>query len=165
MRHSDRYRAGYWLRGTVFVLVAGSVVATVAMAQRAGRPAVTLREVLIDPLLESFGLDSARVRRAIVKVLSDARRLVTDSNSRAPALDVSVVVPRSLSGGHIDPRGFVHIEVGRNLMEQGSAERLVWELNSDLPAARTWREFTRATLPEIIWAVNQYVKPGGGRTE
>lgn len=128
----------------------------------APRPAVFLREIRIDPLLLAFGLDSARVRRTLLEVLRDARRLAAEETADVPSMDVAVTVPLTTTGRPPDPLGLLSIEVGRNQMEQGTRNRLVWELRSTLPAARTWRELAAASLPEIIHAVYQYLKPPGG---
>lgn len=128
----------------------------------APRPAVFLREIRIDPLLLSFGLDSARVRRVLLDVLRDAGRLAAETTVDVPSMDVAVIVPLTLSGRVSDPQALLGIEVGRNLLERGAGNRLVWELNSTLPGARTWRELSAGALPEIIWAVYQYLKPPDG---
>lgn len=124
----------------------------------ASRPLVVVREIRIDSLLLAFGVDSARVRAAVLAAVRDARRLATDARRGVPALDVDVTVPRSLSGPIHDPRGFVRVEVGRNLMENGLASRLLWQGTFDLPPAPTWREFSRGTLAEVVMAVNRYLR-------
>lgn len=128
----------------------------------APRPAVFLREIRIDPLLLAFGLDSARVRRVLTDVLRDAGRLAAEGTVDVPSMDIAVTVPRTLAGRVSDPLALLGVEVGRNLMERGAGNRLVWELTSTLPGARTWRDLTAGTLPEIIWAVYQYLKPPEG---
>ena len=128
----------------------------------APRPAVFLREIRIDPVLLAFGIDSARVRRVLLEVLRDARRLATEPTLDVPSMDVAVTVPLTLGSRLPDPLGLLGIEVGRNLMERGTATRLVWDLNLTLPSARTWRELAAASLPEIIQAVYQYLKPPDG---
>ena len=122
------------------------------------KQSVYVRDVRIDSILLVFGVDSARVRAAAVSAIRDAGRLASDTTG--PALDIDVTVPRSLAGGIFDPRGYVRIEVGRNLVERGSARAVVWQGMVDLPELPTWREFGRNTLSEVVRAVNKYLLSG-----
>ena len=117
-----------------------------ALAQRAPtRPLVFVRDVRIDSILLAFGVDSARVRAAVLDAVRGAGRLATDVNSSVPSLDIDVTVPRPLNGGMFDPRGYVRVEVGRNLVEQGKAGSLVWQGMVDLP------ETPGGSSAEIHW--------------
>jgi len=124
------------------------------------KQSVYVREVRIDSILLAFGVDSSRVRAAVLGAVRDAGRLASDTSG--PALDIDVTVPRSLAGGMFDPRGYVRVEVGRNLLEHGKARALVWQGMVDLPELPTWREFSRNTLPEVVRAVNKYLLSGAG---
>jgi hypothetical protein len=150
--------------------VAPALIATVAMlctsagiaaAQTSRRPSVFIRDVRIDSMLVASGVDSARVREAISNVLRDAGRLAP-AGENVPALDVEAAVPRLSTGGLFEPRGFVRVEVGRNLMEIGKANRLVWQGITDFREVPTWRELARGTLAEILTVVNRYLMPGVG---
>jgi len=77
-------------------------------------------------------------------------------------MDIEAVVPRPAGGGVFEPRGFVRVEVGRNLMEAGEASRLVWEGNIDFREVPTWRELARGTLADILVVVNKYLMPPNG---
>jgi hypothetical protein len=111
------------------------------------KQSVYVREVRIDSILLVFGADSSRIRAAVL--------LAPDTTG--PALDIDVTVPRSLAGGMFDPRGYVRVEVGRNLVERGKARTVLWQGMVDLPELPTWREFGRNTLPEVVRAVNKYL--------
>jgi hypothetical protein len=148
------------------LILAGTLVILPPPAEGQGqspKPAIFLRQVRIDSILLVFGVDSASVRTAVVGALRDAGRLAPDTSGAVPSLDVDVAVPRPVHGGFFDPRGYIRVEVGRNLMESGSASQLLWERMFDLPASPTWREFTRGTLTEVLMAVNAYLlaKNGG----
>ena len=162
MRGSALTRLIRYARGVSLVMLAwtlGMQSVRQVQAQDAGaKRLVVVREIRIDSLLLAFGVDSTRVRAAVIAAVRDARRLATDVTRSVPSLDVDVTVPRSLSGPILDPRGFVRVEVGRNLMESGQASRLVWEGSFDLPTAPTWREFSRGTLAEVLMAVNRYLR-------
>jgi hypothetical protein len=129
-----------------------------ALAQGApAKPQVFVRDVRIDSILLVFGVDSSRVRAAVLDAVRSAGRLAPDVTASVPSLDIDVTVPRSLSGGMFDPRGYVRVEVGRNLVEEGKARSVVWQGMVDLPETPTWREFSRNTLAEVVRAVNNYL--------
>ena len=137
--------------GTVFL--SSSSHAQVASS----RPAVFLREVRIDSMLLVFGVDSTRVRAAVMEALRDAHRLAPHPRNDVPALDVDLTAMRSAIGWTMDPRGFVRVEVGRNLVESGAARRLVWEGMQDLTPSPTWRELSRGALATVLRVVNNYL--------
>jgi hypothetical protein len=120
------------------------------------KPAIFVRQIRIDSLLLAFGVDSARVRAAVEGAVRDARRLAQEAKRGVPSLDVDVTVLHP-SGGVFDPRGYVRVEVGRNLMEEGEATRLLWQRMFDLAPSPSWREFSRGTLAEVLRAVNSYL--------
>jgi hypothetical protein len=124
------------------------------------RPHVFVRQIRIDSILLAFGVDSARVRAAVLGAVRAARRLAPEVTKDVPSLDIDVTVPRPLSGGIFDPRGFVRVEVGRNLLEEDRARRLVWEGMVDLQPLPTWREFSRGVLAAVVAAVNKYLLAG-----
>lgn len=159
MQH--RRRAIALLLGVCAALPSSALAQAVPAQADSLKPSVFVREVRIDSLLLAFGVDSARVRAAVVGAVRGARRLVTDSTTAAPSLDVVVTVPRLLTGGMLEPRGYVHVEVGRNLMESGKANALVWEGHFTLPESPTWRELSRTTLAEVLFAVHKYLMPRG----
>ena len=137
-----------------------------AHAQRTpSRPAVFLRQVRIDSILLVFGVDSTRVHDAVVNALSDARRLAPAPDSSVPSLDVDVTAMRLAGGGMLEPRGYVRVEVGRNLMESGAARSLVWEGIQQLPPSPTWHEFGRSTLPTVLLVVHDYLLGRSGNQE
>ena len=139
----------------------GTLIPELVLAQGTpARPLVFVRDVRIDSILFAFGVDSSRVRAAVVDAVRGAGRLATDLTASVPSLDVDVTVPRSLNGGMFDPRGYVRVEVGRNLVEQGKTGSLVWQGMVDLPETPTWREFGRNTLAAVIRAVNNYLLSG-----
>jgi hypothetical protein len=133
-----------------------------AFAQDRGAPtpAVYVREILIDPVLLSFDLDSAKFRQAVVGVLRNTARLA-DANKLRPALDVALTVPRTLSGVTPEPRALVRIEVGRNLMEAGSSKSLVWSGSIDTPTYTTWRALVAAIEAMALNAIKRYATPAG----
>ena len=143
----------------VLVILAGTLGFSpqTAKAQSAARkPAVFLRQIRIDSILLAFGVDSARVREAVLGALRDAGRLAPDTTAAGASLDVDVAAPRTL-GGMRDPVGYIRVEVGRNLMESGKSSRLQWERTFDRPPSPTWHEFSRGTLAEVLMAVNKYL--------
>jgi hypothetical protein len=141
------------------VLLSGTLglafTAEPAHGQPTARPSVFVREIRVDSILLAFGADSTRIRLAVLDVIRGAGRLATDTTG--PALDIDVTVPRSIFGGMFDPRGFVRIEVGRNLVERGRARSVIWQGMVDLPGVPSWREFARMVLPDVIRAVNMYL--------
>jgi hypothetical protein len=124
------------------------------------KPLVYVREVRIDSILLAFGADSARIRAAVVNVVRAAARLASHITEEVPSLDVDVTVPRPLNGGIFDPRGYVRIEVGRNLVERGKTSTLLWQGMIDLLAVPSWHEFSRNTLADVVRAVNRYLLSG-----
>lgn len=156
-RLSDRRRM---VRAPILLLalLAVAVPKSLAAVQGAERkPYVFVREVRIDSILFAFGVDSGRVRAAVVEAVRSAGRLASDATGSVPSLDIDVTVPRSLTGGMFDPRGYVRLEVGRNLVERGKISTIVWQGMVDLPEVPTWREFSRSVLPEVVRAVNRYL--------
>src|SRR6185503_4454463 len=97
-----------------------------------------------------------RIREAVLRALREAGRLAPDTTDAVPSFDVDVAAPRTL-GGMRDPTGFIHLEVGRNLVENGRSRQLQWERTFDRPPSPTWREFSRGTLAEVLMAVNKYL--------
>jgi hypothetical protein len=156
MRLSQFCRYQQALRAASLLAIAPLAVLSAQPVQ--AKQSVYVRDVRIDSILLAFGVDSSRVRAAAVRAIRDAGRLASDTSG--PALDIDVTVPRSLTGGMFDPRGYVRIEVGRNLVERGKARSVAWKGMVDLPELPTWREFGRQTLPEVVRAVNQYLLSG-----
>ena len=142
----------------VIVVAALFLLSAKAEAQAVpSRPAVFVREVRIDSILLVFGVSSDSVRAAVVNALREARRLAPASGNRVPSLDVDVTALRMAFGGMPEPRGFVRIEVGRNLMEAGTAQSLVWAGTQDLAPSLTWRELSRGTLSTVLRVVNNFL--------
>jgi hypothetical protein len=131
---------------------------TAGAQTRSATPAVYVREIRVDPILLSFGMDSVKLRQAVVDVLRRARHSA-DSSATAPALDVALTVPRTLSGTEPDPRVLLRVEVGRNLMETGRAESLVWERSVSTPMYATWRALVATLESLVLNAVRAYVLP------
>lgn len=152
------------LLGTLAMMLSLSITVAGPREARAqaslSRPSIFVREVRIDSLLHAFGVDTGRVRAAVVGALRDARRLATPEMEAVPALDVAVAVPLTY-GDFPEPLCLIRVEVGRNLMEDGNATRLLWEGHSDL-AAPTWRELGRGTLAEVLRVVNTYLRVRSG---
>jgi hypothetical protein len=121
------------------------------------KPRVHLREVRIDSLLLVFGADSSRIRSAILEALEKAGRLTPTPGAEVPSVDIDVTALRTAYGGPLEPRGFVRVEVGRNLMEQGTAQRLLWTGTQDLTPSPTFRDLGRSTLPTVLKVVNDYL--------
>ena len=139
----------------------GTLIPELVLAQGTpARPLVFVRDVRIDSILFAFGVDSSRVRAAVVDAVRGAGRLATELTASVPSLDVDVTVPRSLNGGMFDPRGYVRVEVGRNLLEQGRTRSLVWQGMVDFPETPTWREFSRNTLAAVVQVVNTFLLSG-----
>jgi hypothetical protein len=148
----------------VCVILAGTLgfVPQTANAQSTARkPAVFLRQIRIDSILLVFGVDSTRVREAVLGALREAGRLAPDTMGAVPSFDVDVAAPRTL-GGMRDPAGFIRVEVGRNLVESGRSTQLQWERTFDHPSSPTWHEFSRGTLAEVLMAVNKYLLARNG---
>jgi hypothetical protein len=129
-------------------------------------PSVVLREVHLDPLLLSFGLDSVQVRTAVADLLDSAGRLASMRTLGTPALDIALTVPRTVAGGDFGPVALLRIEVGRNLMENGSATKLVWESTMQFgelmrgPSGRkylTWRSLADGVPSEITRAIGAFL--------
>lgn len=135
-----------------------------AQAQRQRSvPSVFVREVRVDPILASFGVDSAQLRSAVLDALHAGNRLARTEAKDVPALDIAVTVPRPFTGAEPEPNALLSLEVGRNLMEDGTARTLVWERVSDLRSYPTWRALSANTLREVLRAVSVYVdslRPG-----
>jgi hypothetical protein len=121
------------------------------------KPKLHLRQVRIDSLLLVFDADSNRVRSAILDALERAGRLAPESGAGVPSVDIEVTALRTVYGGPQEPRGLVRVEVGRNLMEQGKTQRLLWTGAQDLPPSPTFRDLGRNTLPTVLKVVNDYL--------
>jgi hypothetical protein len=139
------------------VIATGVAVAAVPAQQKQPVPSVYVREIRVDPLLIEFGVDTAQVRRAVVDALRAGNRLADSAARNTPALDIAVTVLRTLTGAELEPNALVGLEVGRNLMEGGTARALVWERRSSLRAYPTWRALCDNTPGEILRAVSVYV--------
>jgi hypothetical protein len=153
--HSSSVSQWHPLGRTACILLAIAPLGFVTGQSALPKQSVYVREVRIDSILLVFGADSSRIRAAVLMAVRDAGRLAPDTTG--PALDIDVTVPRSLAGGMFDPRGYVRVEVGRNLVERGKARTVLWQGMVDLPELPTWREFGRNTLPEVVRAVNKYL--------
>jgi len=148
------------MRGLTAILL-GALSGVVDAQDRAiPTPAVYVREVHVDPILLSFDLDSAKLRQAVMTVLRNTDRLADPDGSR-PALDVALTVPRTLSGVNPEPQALVRIEVGRNLMEAGTARSLVWERSLNTPTYVTWRALVAAIEAAVLNAIKGYATPPG----
>jgi hypothetical protein len=152
--------------GLILALTLASPSPACAQAKPLSVPSVVLREVHLDPLLLSFGLDSAQVRAAVADMLDSAGRLASMHTQGAPALDIALTVPRSAAGVDFGPVALLHIEVGRNLMENGSATKLVWESTMQFgermrrPGGReylTWRSLADGAPSEISRAIGTFL--------
>lgn len=151
--------------GLTLALLA-SPISSCAQANPVSGPTVFLREVYLDPLLLSFGLDSARLRAAVIEMLSAAGRQASSRTQSTPALDIALTVPRAVAGGDFGPRALLRVEVGRNLMENGFARNLVWERTMELgeimrgPSKReylTWRSLADGASSEIAAVVGAFL--------
>lgn len=139
----------------VFALAIG---ASPGFAQARGpEPRVHLGDVRVDSLLLAFGADSGRIRMAVLDALRRAGRLALESGGGVPALDIDVGALRLSYGGMPEPRGFVRVEVGRNLMEAGKAQALRWSGAQDLPPSPTFRDLGRSVLPAVLKVVHDYI--------
>jgi hypothetical protein len=152
------------LVATLRIVIGGAVFLSSPLHAQvaAAKPAVFVRQVRIDSLLLAFGVDSSRVRAAVVSAVRDAHRLAPEPGSHVPSLDVDVTAMRLATGGMAEPRGFVRIEIGRNLMEAGVARSLAWEGTQDLSPSPTWRELSRGTLATVLRVVNNYLLSRSG---
>jgi hypothetical protein len=148
-------------RGLTALLLLGAFPVVVNAQDRGvPTPAVHVREIHIDPILLAFDLDSTKLRQAVVRVLLSIDRLA-DANASRPALDVALTVPRTLSGVNPEPQVLLRIEVGRNLMEDGSSKSLVWERSLDTPTFVTWRSLVAAIEATVLNAIKRYATPMG----
>jgi hypothetical protein len=152
------------LSSIIAALLLSGIAFSPAPAQRQRSvPAVFVREIRVDPILASFGVDSAHLRSAVIDALRAANRLARTEARDVPALDIAVTVPRSFTGATPEPNALLSLEVGRNLMEDGTARTLVWQRVSDLRSYPTWRALGDNTLREVLGAVRVYVdslRPG-----
>jgi hypothetical protein len=132
-------------------------------AQRtASKPRVVVREVRVDAILIAFGVDTAHVRAVVVDALRNAHRLAPAVATEVPAVDVVVMAPRPAFGGMPEPRGFVRVEVGRNLMETGAARTLMWEGSEELGPSLTFRELSGGALASVLRVLNRYLLERSG---
>ena len=129
-------------------------------------PSVFVREIRIDPLLVSFGVDVVRIRSAMLELLNKAGRLATERTHYALALDIALTVPRP-AGGDFGPSALLRVEVGRNLMESGTVRSLVWESTMHLGeihrgasrnAYLTWAALAEGAPSEILAVVDTFLK-------
>ena len=145
-------------RSSLLTLCALASVALPGFAQTPGpKPRVHLREVRVDSFLVAFNADSSRIRTAVLDALRAAGRLALEPGADGPALDIDVSALRTAYGGTLEPRGFVRVEVGRNLMEAGRAQRLQWSGTQDLPPSTTFRDLGRSVLPTVLNVVHDYI--------
>jgi len=149
-------------RKAALVVASGAIaVATLgALAQgpgRKARPALVVREVDADAMLLSFGVDTVAIRRALVTTVRGAGRLAPGAADTIPGLDVSIRAMRSMMGGPREPIARVHVEVGRNLVENGRATEPLWEESVTLDQYPTWREVSANALREAVAATNRYL--------
>ena len=149
------FRAGVIAAG----LVCLASVSALGQERRETPKAVYVRELHIDPIVVSFGLDTVRLRSIVVELMRKAGHLRPDSGAAVPALDVALTVPRAIGGGELEPRALLRIEVGRNLMEAGTARVLVWERSLTLLAYPTWRALVAAAEGQILEALRAYPAP------
>ena len=119
----------------ILVGTLGFLPQTTKAQSAAHRPAVFVRQIRIDSILLAFGVDSERVREAVLDALRQAGRLATDTAGPVPSFDVDVAAPRTL-GGVRDPSGYIRVEVGRNLMESGRSAQLQWEGTFQRPSSQ-----------------------------
>jgi hypothetical protein len=144
-----------------FLLTAGVLTATASPVARAHEqspaPSVVVREIRVDRLLIEFGVDTAQLRRAVVDALRAGNRLAGSAAKNTPALDIAVTTLRNLTGAELEPTALLSVEVGRNLMEDGTRNALVWERRSSLRSYPTWRALSDNTPGEVLRAVRVYV--------
>ena len=134
-------------------------VSGLAQERRETPRSVYVRELHIDPIVVSFGLDTVRLRSVVVDLIKKAGHFRADSGAAVPALDLALTVPRAIGAGELEPRALLRIEVGRNLMETGNAKFLVWERTLTLPAYPTWRALVAAAEGQILEALSAYPAP------
>lgn len=99
-----------------------------AQAPVRSTPPVRLGSFAFDPVLDISPSDSAELVQAARQQLLARGLISTAPTAETPALDVRVFVPRSVSDGQPQPILLLSVEVGRNLMEAGRRESLVWSL-------------------------------------
>ena len=152
--------------GLILALSLASPNPAHAQAKSLPVPSVVLREVRLDPLLLAFGLDSVQVRTAVAEMLNSAGRLASMRTQGTPALDIALTVPRTVAGGDFGPVALLRIEVGRNLMENGSATKLVWESTmqfgellrgSGRREYLTWKSLADGAPSELTRAVGAFL--------
>ena len=159
MRHDATGCSGIRVRiasAIACMLVLSLPVAVSGQAQPKTDRGVFVRELHVDPLILSFGLDTVRLRAALEQAARRTGRLRPDSVGTVPSLDIALIVPRPVGGGESDPRALLRVEVGRNLMEDGKSRRLIWEQSITLPAYVTWRALTAAAERQVLSAVEAY---------
>lgn len=154
MQMRPRRVSPHWRLAVAVVLLALPPLASAQQTKRSA-PAVFLRELHLDPLLLTFGLDSAYLRRAVEQRIRAAGRLAPDAG-RVPSLDLSLTVPRAV-GVEPEPRALLRVEVGRNLMERGSATWLLYEQSSSLPRYGNWRSLSQGAVSAVLDAVNAFL--------
>jgi len=116
-----------------------------------------LRELHIDPLLLDAGIDSVQFRAALSGLLREARRSDADVTAATPALDITIFLPR-VGGQPPDARPLLHIEIGRNLIEQGVRSRVLWERSLTLAEYATWRAAAAAATLHALDVVRAYLR-------
>jgi hypothetical protein len=153
-------RVARWIVGSLMVAV-GSVQG--ANAQQPAKPHLFLREIRVDSLLLSSGLDSARLRKEVLEVVRASGRLAAQLSPEVLTIDVFLTGPRRDENGVPNPRGYLSIDVGRNRVALGAGRRLAWEITTTLTGTGSLRAISESALPEVLWAVRQYLNsPGGG---
>ena len=143
---------------SLLVVVALAIGTSPGFAQAPGpKPRVHLGSVRVDSFLLAFDADSGRIRLAVLDALRQAGRLALESGAGVPVLDIDAGALRLSYGGMLEPRGFVRVEVGRNLMEAGKAQALQWSGAQDLPPSPTFRDLGRSVLPTVLKVVHDYI--------
>jgi hypothetical protein len=142
-----------------------SILAATTLAQptQTKSPRVYLRHIRLDPLLVASGFDSARLHGAVEEVLRKARLLSETRGTDIPAMDIDLGVPRPATGGAPEPRALLRVEVGRNHMETGRANRLVWDTTVSVPEYPTWRRLIEGASQAVVDALHSFMdraRPG-----
>ena len=100
--------------------------------------------------------DRRRVTEAL-GTLRDRLALLRERHQSIAFSEGEFTALRTAYGGTLEPRGFVRVEVGRNLMEEGKTQRLLWTGMQDLPPSPTFRDLGKSTLPTVLKVVNDYL--------
>ena len=93
------------------VIVVGLVclasASALAQERRETPRSVYVRDLHVDPIVVSFGLDTIRLRSVVVDLMRKAGHFRPDSGPAVPALDVALTVPRAIGGGELEPRALL----------------------------------------------------------